>query len=118
LLVEDEALIAMLTEDSLGIIGFDTVCVTTGAEALAALANTQNLAFAVIDIGLPDMRGDLLATHVRKLSPSLPIVIASGYDKSTIAQQFSADAAVTVLTKPYTEQDLKQALSSLGVVAG
>jgi CheY-like chemotaxis protein len=115
LLVEDETLIAMLAEDSLGAMGFDAISVTTAAEALSALSSTEDLAVAVIDIGLPDMRGDQLAGYMRELLPTLPIVIASGYDSTLIARQFSTDMTIKVLGKPYTDKDLKEALSSLGL---
>jgi CheY-like chemotaxis protein len=118
LLVEDETLIAMLAEDSLGAMGFDAICVTTAAEALSALSSTEDLAVAVVDIGLPDMRGDQLAGYMRELLPALPIVVASGYDSTMLAQQFSTDMAIKVLGKPYTDKDLKEALSSLGLMVG
>jgi len=114
LLVEDEALVAMVSEDILAAIGFEPVCVQTGAEALAALASHQ-FSLAVIDIGLPDMRGDQLADQVRQRTPDLPIVVASGYDPTELARRFAGDRAVAVLCKPYTEHDLRVAIASVGL---
>src|SRR3954470_19733811 len=92
LLVEDEALVAMIAEDYLGAIGFDPLCVDTAAGALDALAN-GGLSLAVIDVGLPDMRGDDLAARVRQLAPDLPIVLASGFDSAELRQRFVGDEA-------------------------
>jgi DNA-binding response OmpR family regulator len=114
LLVEDEALVAMIAEDYLGAIGFDPLSVDTAAGALEALA-AGGLSLAVIDVGLPDMRGDELAIKARQLAPDLPIVLASGFDSVELRQRFAGDLAVTVLGKPYTERDLRAAIAAAGL---
>ena len=115
LLVEDEILVTMVAEENLRSIGFDPVCVMTAVEALATLAQDVNLALAVIDVGLPDMRGDDLAAQAREKSPGLPIVLATGYDSSPLSRRFAGDAGIVILGKPYSEHDLRQAIASLGL---
>jgi CheY-like chemotaxis protein len=115
LLVEDEALVAMVAEESLRIIGFEPISVRTGAEALAVLDQEQVPALAVIDVGLPDVRGDDLARRVRARVPAMPIIVASGYDGAELKQRFVGDLAVAVLSKPYTDRDLARAVLSLGL---
>jgi CheY-like chemotaxis protein len=116
LLVEDESLIAMVAEDNLHSLGFGVICVETGADALTALADRPGLALAIIDVGLPDIRGDDLAAQVRRQAPHLPIVIASGYDSAPLNQRFAGDDAVTILAKPYSEFDLHAAMTNLGLM--
>lgn len=115
LLVEDEALVAMIAEDYLDAIGFHPTCVDTAAGALEILAE-GGLSLAVIDVGLPDMRGDDLAARVRQIAPELPIVLASGFDSGELQRRFAGDQALTVLGKPYTERDLRAAIAAAGVV--
>ena len=115
LLVEDEALVAMITEDYLGEIGFDAVWVDTAAEAMDVLT-LGGFSLAVIDVGLPDMRGDDLAASARELSPTLPIILASGFDAAELKRRFTTDDAVFVLGKPYTESDLRTAIAAAGLV--
>ncbi len=110
LLVEDEVLVAMIVEDYLQAIGFAPLCVGKAADALAALAD-GDFGLAVIDVGLPDARGDELATMVRELAPGLPIVMASGYDAEELRARFAGDEARRVLAKPYTENDLRAAVA-------
>jgi len=116
LLVEDEILVTMVTEENLRSLGFEPVCVETGAAAIAALARNPHLALAIVDVGLPDMRGDDLAARLRELAPRLPIVLATGYDGAPLAQRFADYAAITILSKPYSERDLRQAVASLGLM--
>ena len=117
LLVEDEVLVAMICEDYLGEIGFDPLCVDTAKGALDLLAE-GNLSLAVIDVGLPDMRGDDLAARARELAPDLPIILASGFDAAELRKRFVGDNALAVLTKPYTERDLRAAIAAAGLVEG
>jgi CheY-like chemotaxis protein len=115
LLVEDDALVALVAEETLRVIGFEPISVRTGAEGLAALNGAAPLALAVIDVGLPDLRGDDLAERARGLLPGLPIVVASGYDDAGLIRRFLDDPATTILAKPYTERDLRRALARLGL---
>jgi CheY-like chemotaxis protein len=116
LLVEDESLVAMVAEDNLQSLGFDVISVETGADALIALADRPSLALAIIDVGLPDIRGDDLAAQVRQKAPTLPIVIASGYDSGPLGKRFADDDAITILAKPYSEYDLQMAIMDLGLI--
>jgi len=114
LVVEDEALVALIAEEALSGLGFDVEVAASGKEALAAFERaTPDL--AVIDVGLPDMRGDELAMRVRAGAPETPILMASGYDAAEIAARFPADARLVIVAKPYTEGDLAAAVIQLGL---
>lgn len=115
LLVEDEALVAMVAEEYLSELGFAPLSARNAAEAMSILQERENLAVALVDVGLPDERGDQLAQRMRQLRPQLPILMASGYDGNEIKGKFPRDALIGVLSKPYTEDDLVRALGNLGV---
>ena len=116
LLVEGEALVAMVAEDNLRFLGFKPACAGSGSEALIHFERLgSQLELAVIDVGLPDMRGDALAADVRRRFPSVRIIVASGYDPVQLRQQFQGDQGVAVVSKPYSEDDLKRAISALGL---
>jgi CheY-like chemotaxis protein len=115
LLVEDDALVAMVAEECLRIIGFEPTSVRTAAEALSVLERGAPPALAMIDVGLPDVRGDELARRARALAPDMPIIIASGYDEVELKQRFAGDPATAVLSKPYTDRDLARVVAALGL---
>ncbi|MBX7247869.1 MAG: response regulator [Caulobacteraceae bacterium] len=113
LLVEDEPLVAMIAEEALLSLGFQAQSARNGAEALEALGSfAPNL--AVVDVGLPDMRGDELSRRMRALDANLSIIVASGYDEAELSAKFADDDKVAILPKPYTEGDLARAARSLG----
>lgn len=106
LVVEDEFLISMLTEDMLGNLGFEiTMVAATLGEGLAA-ARDADVDVAVLDINL---RGDTsypIADIL--LARGIPFVFTSGYGKTGIDPRY---AAAQVLQKPFTEQSLDAAIS-------
>jgi CheY-like chemotaxis protein len=113
LLVEDEPLVAMIAEEALVSLGFEARAARNGAEALAAMGDFGP-ALAVVDVGLPDMRGDELSRRLRALDANLSIIVASGYDAAELAAQFQHDDKIAILPKPYTESDLARVARSLG----
>jgi CheY-like chemotaxis protein len=109
LLVEDEPLVAMLTEENLRDLGFEPIWVATAAEALHALEHQGLLpALAIVDVGLPDMRGDDLVGLIRRLHPDLGIILASGYDEADLRARFAGEPRISVLAKPYGSSDLER----------
>jgi PAS domain S-box-containing protein len=116
LLVEDEALIQMLAVEYLERSGFTVHMAGSAAEAMNTLGMVPGGVDAVVvDMGLPDRRGDVLVREMRTLHPSLPVVFATGAGSTELQLQFKGEGRTAFVTKPYTEQDLLTALSSLGI---
>ena len=114
LLVEDEVLVAALAVDALEELGYHTVEATTAKAAREIVSGTATFAFAVIDVGLPDGRGDALALELRRLRAELPIIIATGYDGAHLDERLRGDPRTAVLGKPYDIAQLKAVIASIG----
>ena len=115
LVVEDDTLVGMIVEESLLGLGFEPHTVLDAASATKAMADGLDPVLAVIDVGLPDERGDQLTRRLRAQYPSLKVIIASGYDEGELRARFADDPCVGVLGKPYTEGDLASAIRALGL---
>jgi CheY-like chemotaxis protein len=113
LVVEDEALVAALAVDALEELGYQTVEAATSKAALEICAGTALLAFAVVDVGLPDGRGDALAVELRKLRADLPVIIATGYDEAHLDERLRSHDRTAVLNKPYDIAQLQAAISKI-----
>ena len=113
LLVEDEVLVAALAVDALEELGYRTIEATTAKAAREIVASGVQLAFAVIDIGLPDGRGDALALELRMQYPDLSIVIATGYDGAHLNEALRKQPRTAVLNKPYDIGQLQAAIQSI-----
>ena len=118
LLVEDEALVAMIAADSLSEFGYDVIEATTARAALDhAYPDCAKFDFAVIDLGLPDRPGDHLISDLRKMCPDLPIIVASGYGEGELRRRFKAYDKFAFLNKPYERTSLRAAIDSLDLPA-
>jgi DNA-binding response OmpR family regulator len=68
----------------------------------------------VLDMGLPDRKGDALVREVRSIYPTLPIVIASGQGRQELRQTFKDVASIAFVSKPYNSEELKTAIRAIG----
>lgn len=114
LVVEDESLIRLDVVDALGERGFQ-VEEAASAEAAKHLIEKGGAPFdaIVLDLGLPDRKGDDLAAEVRVSFPKLPIVIASGYSGHAVLARFRDDPYVAFIGKPYNIGELQEIIGRL-----
>ncbi|HET7599197.1 MAG TPA: response regulator [Gemmatimonadales bacterium] len=77
LIVEDEPALRLSYERHFTS-RYDLVFASTGAEALARLAE-QRPDVAVLDMRLPDTDGVELLRRIRHISPELPVIITTAY---------------------------------------
>ena len=107
LLVEDEALIAMLIEDQLTELGFEVVGPAATASQAIALCEDGDIDGAVLDINLGGgQRSDPIAEHLSE--QGIPFVFVTGYGQAGVDARF-ADAGV--LQKPFTVPQLRELIA-------
>src|SRR5262245_54317305 len=87
LIVEDEVLISVIAAEALEEVGFVPVEVGSAKAAMDQARKTK-FDVALVDIGLPDVRGDKLVADLRQLSADLPVIIATGYPDQGLQDQF------------------------------
>ena len=108
LLVEDEALVAMLLEDFVLELG----CIVVGPEAqldqAIASAETEIIDAAILDINLQGRRSYGVADVLRLRG--VPFAFATGYGESGVDP---AHRGVPVLIKPYSGEDVARTLRRL-----
>jgi len=105
LLVEDDPGVAASVEEGLRAAGFVVDAVTTGAAALAALAEGAGPDVVVLDLGLPDADGQDVCRTIRVTS-SVPVVVVSARGDEVdrvLALEFGAD---DYLVKPFGLREL------------
>ncbi len=116
LVVEDEIMIRILAADLLAELGFETEEAASAGEALQKVADVAALLqAAVVDVGLPDRRGDELVVELRALRPDLPLIIATGYGDADFLAGFASDPRIVIIPKPYDVSALSAALGQLHV---
>ena len=113
LVVDDDEALQTMFKLFLKKAGFSRLVVGTGKDALAALAK-QKFDFCFLDLQLPDITGDEIYKHAKKIDPELPIVIITGYPDSQMLDNILKHGPVTVLKKPLRVEQLNQTLRMLG----
>lgn len=111
LLVEDEPFVALVAQQILEDEGFDVHVAASGADAMAIVKGLgSSIRAALVDFGLPDMRGDALVEQLRAILPSLSVVVASGYGTDELRALFRDQPNVGIVSKPYDGDTLITAL--------
>src|ERR1700680_1323510 len=114
LIVEDEALISLIAAEALDELGFDSVEVGSAKAAMEKARNT-NFDVALVDLGLPDQRGDKLVADLRTLRANLPVIIATGYCDRALHEQFRNEPRLVILDKPYDIAQIHAAIDALAL---
>jgi signal transduction histidine kinase/CheY-like chemotaxis protein len=109
-LIEDDAMVRMVTADLLSELGYEVTQHASGGDALETL-RTSGADLVLIDIGLPDMSGMDVARKVGELAPDAAVVIASG-------SRDHAEAGFTFLEKPYDATRLRRAVGRARATQG
>lgn len=112
--MEDEALIRLDISECLRDLGYAVDEAASAAQALALLKSGEGPVHGVIiDLGLPDRRGDDLAAELRAANPSLPIIIASGFSSNEVRGRFAGDTFTAFVDKPFNAGQIERALKAM-----
>jgi CheY-like chemotaxis protein len=111
LIVEDDALVRSYVAAQLESLGYATIAVASGPEALALM--DRGVAFDVLftDIVMPgNMNGRELADAVIRRRPGTPVLYTSGYPEHAVDEHGRLDPGVILLNKPYRKADLARSM--------
>ncbi|CAK9889560.1 MULTISPECIES: response regulator [Pseudomonas] len=109
LVVEDDAIVRMLTVEVLEELGYQVLQAADAQAALEILTDSQqSLALMLTDVGLPDMNGKDLAVKARELRPALPVLFASGY-----GDNLDVPAGMHQIAKPFSIDQLRDKVQGI-----
>ena len=111
LVVEDDAMVLDFIQLVLSGLGYRMQTAGDGAAALAALA-ASGFDLLLTDMILPDMTGTTLAEQARRRTAGLKAVFMSGHPESAVRAGGAGEDA-HFLAKPFTSQELAQAVRSV-----
>jgi PAS domain S-box-containing protein len=108
LAVDDDRLVLFNTAAMLEDLGHTVAEATSGEEALELLKQ-QPFDLVIADQAMPKMTGVQLMGAIREHWPNLPVILASGFAEIPGGVEMRAP----LLNKPFTEQQLAQALAAV-----
>ena len=102
LVVDDEEFIRSVLCRSLGKVGFETVSAASGSEAIALLAeNPSAIAAVLLDLTMPRMDGQQTFEELRKIHPTLPVLLMSGFSELEATSRFAGQGLAGFIQKPF-----------------
>jgi PAS domain S-box-containing protein len=109
--VDDEDVVASCTKLVLENKGYRALTYGSAEHALAELERDPTAcAVLITDQTMPGMQGTELAAALRKLNPTLPVVIMSGYFSKISPEALDELGQVELLAKPFTTDELAYAV--------
>lgn len=105
LIVDDEEELVSILVERLRFRGYEAVGVLGGNEAIAK-ALVQEFDVAVIDVKMPEINGIETLRRLKKIKPSLKIILLTGHRAEDEGEEGLAEGAFDYLIKPVNIEDL------------
>ncbi|MFZ2955959.1 MAG: PAS domain S-box protein [Candidatus Ozemobacteraceae bacterium] len=111
LLAEDEEMVRDLTVMVLNSMGFEVLIARDGVEAVEVFRLHQHKIRCVLcDLTMPRLNGWETLTALRRLSPGIPVILASGYSEAQVMEGDHPERPQAFLGKPYQQEQLCDAI--------
>ncbi len=111
LVVDDEEVVARMTQDMLGSLGYQTTGFTSSEEALAAFrVHPQVFDLLITDMTMPKITGAHLAQEVLAIRPEMPIIICTGFSELLSEEKAKALGIRKFVMKPVLLKEMARAV--------
>ena len=119
MVVEDDTLVRAYMVNCLSSLGYRVLSCSNGREALAVLSSGQPLDLVVTDTVMPGgVSGIEVVDRAKILRPDLPVLLTSGYAVESLAAKGRYRPSTPFLPKPFSRDELANAVAKLIVDAG
>lgn len=117
LVIDDEILVGRTAVRLLQKLGYDAICLTDARQALEVLRqDPAAFGLVLLDLVMPGMNGPECLRELKSLRPGLPVLVTTGYAAEEALEKIQAEGATGFLAKPYTLEQLSEAVRrALGV---
>lgn len=114
LVVDDEATILTVTQQTLETFGYRVLTADDGAQAVGIYATRrEEIAVVLTDMMMPVMDGPALIAALRRLNPAVRIIAASGLNANGNVAKAANAGVRHFLAKPYTAERLLTTLRTV-----
>ncbi|NNM54541.1 MAG: GAF domain-containing protein [Spirochaetales bacterium] len=112
LIADDDELIREAMLELLSQLGHQATCVAGGQEAVDRFTQGEIFDLLILDMNMPQMSGGTALTLIRQNHPHQKILVTTGYDAEATVNLVAE--GIKTLHKPFTAEELKEALAALG----
>jgi nitrogen-specific signal transduction histidine kinase len=107
LVIDDDELIQTSLRMLLEALGHTVTSTLNGEEALARLKAGCRADLVILDMNMPGLGGAGTLPQLRTLRPEVPVLLATGRSTQTALDLVEADPNTTLLSKPFTMDELR-----------
>lgn len=105
LVIDDEAGIREALDALLSSVGYEVSTAESGNVAVER-AEREPFDLAITDLRMPGLSGVDTVAALRRIKPSLPVIVVSGYVSDESARRCSEAGAARIVSKPFDIDDL------------
>ena len=114
LLVDDEDSILEVTRQTLEMFGYKVITAEDGAQAIGLYAMQRGeVAVVITDMMMPVMDGPALISALRRITPEVKIIAASGLSSKVNAARAATTGVKHFLAKPYSAEAMLRMLKTV-----
>jgi CheY-like chemotaxis protein len=113
LVIDDEAAVQQFAKNALERQGYKVLTAHDGRAAVELFEKMhEKIALVLLDFSMPVMSGEETLEHLRRIDPSVPIVLSSGFGHDTAVRRFEGKGLRGFIGKPYTLEQLMDVIAS------
>ncbi|MCS7231203.1 MAG: response regulator [Elusimicrobiota bacterium] len=112
LIVEDEELLLDAFISALKRRNYEVIGISNGKEAVDYIKDNK-VDLIILDIKLPDMSGLQVLESIRKILPSVPIIMCTAYDSFKTDYQVWANQVSDYVVKPVVLEEIEAKIKKI-----
>ena len=119
LVVDDEAAIREITKTSLECFGYNVILASDGMEAIAKyIQHQQQIKLVLLDMMMPNMDGLTTIQKLENIDPNVTVILMSGLASHEMSTSIPSPSVKKLLSKPYTANELLNAIHEVIIARG
>jgi DNA-binding response OmpR family regulator len=113
LVIDDETAVQQFAKNALERQGYKVLTADDGRAGVELFEKMhEKISLVLLDFTMPVMSGEETLEHLRRVDPSVPIVLSSGFGHDTALQRFEGKGLDGFIGKPYTLPTLMEVIAS------
>lgn len=110
LIVDDDIGANIVAGDILKELGYKVTIVQDGFQAIEKIQSTNYFDLVILDLNMPGVSGKDVFYHIKKLNPSIKVLVCSGYSDTVLNDEDFLKDINGYLHKPYMYEDLAKSV--------
>ena len=114
LIIDDDPTVLRIVDRMLARMGYEVESRGSGEDGLVELAKSSaGYDVVLIDMEMPDMNGEAVATEIRAKEYPVALVLSSGYTKDVLSAKNASGLFDAFIQKPYRVQELFETVTKV-----